>query len=734
MIVEMGECLYHFFMKERDKKYEPDLGTAVIQPNTPIIAGEFGSWKIVYTTGEYGLGSGGNIKIAWRWVSDGGVPQFDDPQAEGYTRITTTGDATIRASWHHRGYIRPKSTCMLLEVVAGALAANETVTIHLGDTALGSPGIRAQTYVESAFELFVLVDPTNSTDPRPIESRLILPVVAGETAQIACILPSQGVVNQPIEIFVKGEDRWRNPTPAPEDINYEWIGEGAVKIEDGRLWSKTAVSGHIRVTAGNFVCDSNPIVIKERPFALQRYWGDLHAQTEETTGVGTEDEYFSFGRDWARLDFMSHQGNDFQMDDAYWAHLNETTEKFDENGRFVVFPGYEWSANTPNGGDHNVIYRREGHPILRSSHWLIDTPASDLSPAHPADDFYRKLKRAVPLEEVLVCQHVGGRFANTRKYFDKELIQLVEVVSVWGVFEWILWDAIEAGHIVGVMGNSDGHHGRPGAEGPGMTEFGIENGLTCVLADSLTRDSVFDALKNRRCYATTGQRMLLDFSANGQPMGSIFDVTDGVLHLEATVTGTAPLESLQLFCGREVVGEIRPYSFTNLTQSNCIRISWQGSHERGGQRRVVWDGAVRLNGCEIVSAKTVAFDAVLDGIVQQSATEVTFSSSTTGDRDGLELMLGDARKGQIVFESAVGNTAVDLSDLTNQNPRRMVDFGGLDMQVTIERYPERLTERSLTLSKTVRLENQKLDKPLPYFVKATQADGHMAWASPIWVR
>ena len=57
-----------------------------------------------------------------------------------------------------------------------------------------------------------------------------------------------------------------------------------------------------------------------------------------TVGTGSEDEYFTFARDQARLDFASHQGNDFQIDDAYWAHLNRTVRQFQEDGRFVVFP------------------------------------------------------------------------------------------------------------------------------------------------------------------------------------------------------------------------------------------------------------------------------------------------------------------------------------------------------------------------------------------------------------
>jgi hypothetical protein len=40
----------------------------------------------------------------------------------------------------------------------------------------------------------------------------------------------------------------------------------------------------------------------------------------------------------------------------------------------------------------------------------------------------------------------------------------------------MLWDAFDMGYVVGVMCNSDGHKGRPGAEGPGAGQFGSPMG------------------------------------------------------------------------------------------------------------------------------------------------------------------------------------------------------------------------------------------------------------------
>jgi len=63
----------------------------------------------------------------------------------------------------------------------------------------------------------------------------------------------------------------------------------------------------------------------------------------------------------------------------------------------------------------------------------------------------------------------------------------MEIHSAWGTFEWLLTDGFALGHRSGVVCNSDGHKGRPGASYPGAATFGAYGGLTCFLAEELTR-------------------------------------------------------------------------------------------------------------------------------------------------------------------------------------------------------------------------------------------------------
>jgi hypothetical protein len=729
------------------KPLSPDLisrrlGLVTLEPAGPVIAGSLGQWRLVYTVGSYGLDEGGTIKMAQRMMSDWETPQFDQPTASGYTTVTTTGPAKLRPYYHRKAYDRPWSTCLVIDVYDGSLAPGDTVTITLGDRSQGSPGMRAQTFQEKAHEFRLLVDPTNAAVVRPLPTSPKFPIIAGDPVELVCILPSQAVAGEPIQIFVKGQDYWNNPTPAPDQLSFAWEGAGRPTIEGNRLTLPTPGCGYLIVSTrdgaptsdgapslvGALSCRSNPITVFEQPPKYKRYWGDLHAQTEATVGTGTEVEYFTFGRDVARLDFISHQGNDFQVTDEDWRRLNEATRFFHEDGRFVVFPGYEWSANTPAGGDRNVFYLEEGLPIFRSSHWQIpEVPEDEQTPAHPASVLFERIRQSVDPNKVLLGSHVGGRYADIRRYFDEELGPLVEVLSCWGVFEWLLWDAFEQGYIVGVMCNSDGHKGRPGAEGPGAGEFGIAGGLTCVLAESLSRSAIFAALKARRCYGVSGPRLDLDFTIDQQPMGSVIE-TRGQSQLQASVKGTAPLESLTLFRGKEAIKVVQPAAFSATTGSKRIRLSWQGSRIRGRGRRVTWDGLIRVSGVRLASATTVAFDAKTDGILHQTSHELRFKSCTTGDTDGIDLFLDQSEQGTIIFDSQVGRCEVNLGDL---NPKRSFNFGGLGMQLCFERYPEQLTDYEASLSETI---SPPPGQTTPYFVKAIQSDGHMAWSSPIYVK
>ena len=198
-------------------------------------------------------------------------------------------------------------------------------------------------------------------------------------------------------------------------------GESSVVVDD----LSVATPGDLRVELlgpdGALLARSNPLRISES-MTLTPYWGDLHGQSEETIGTNSARDFFTFARDKGFLDVCSHQGNDFQITTPFWNHLNELTAEFNADGRFIAFPGYEWSGNTGLGGDRNVLFLEEGRPIHRSSHALVDDLCDVDTDAHSAEDLFEALRD----EDCVVFAHIGGRYADIAMSHDARLERAVE--------------------------------------------------------------------------------------------------------------------------------------------------------------------------------------------------------------------------------------------------------------------------------------------------------------------
>ena len=337
------------------------------------------------------------------------------------------------------------------------------------------------------------------------------------------ILPTGRAAGERFRLCLKGEDAWGNPSDKcdlqaslrasvpveglPETVRFK-PGAFSVVVDDLSVTRPGDLRIEMLDPGGAVLARSNPLRISGSP-ALRPWWGDLHGQSEETIGTNSARDFFAFARDKAFLDVCSHQGNDFQITTPFWNHLNDLTAEFNADGRFIAFPGYEWSGNTGLGGDRNVLFLEEGRQIHRSSHALVHDLSDVETDANSAEDLFEALKD----EDCVVFAHIGGRYADIKMSHDARLERAVEVHSAWGTFEWLVHDAFEQGYRVGICSNSDGHKGRPGASHPGATSFGAYGGLTCMLAKDLTRRSIAECLRARHFYGTTGCRMILDTRA-----------------------------------------------------------------------------------------------------------------------------------------------------------------------------------------------------------------------------
>jgi len=72
-------------------------------------------------------------------------------------------------------------------------------------------------------------------------------------------------------------------------------------------------------------------------------------------------------------------------------------------------------------------------------------------------------------------------------------------------------------------------------------------GVVAVQAAHNRRETLWDALKARHCYGTTGERIIMELTINGQPMGSEFKAQMGdALDIRFEVNGSDELSFVEL--------------------------------------------------------------------------------------------------------------------------------------------------------------------------------------------
>ena len=741
-------------------QYLPDqMGSATVEPQGDFEAGSYQSFTLTYRAGTFGIDDTGSIKIVHRFASDMGRPQMADPAAPNYVSVEASNGAVLQVEYDGKRNIRPWDKTLYIKVVRGFLREGDRIIVRFGDPRGGCPGIRVQTFCEETFEFRVLVDAIATYNYVELPQQPEIRIVPGPPVLWKAILPTRRRRGESFRLCLKGEDRWGNPSDRcnhqfrlrasrpvqglPEKVTFApgvfaVVLEGLAVSEPGDLFLR------LEDESGAEVTTSNPLRVVEQS-GLLPYWGDLHGQSEETIGTNSARDFHAFARDKAFLDAVSHQGNDFQITQQFWAELNHLTDEFQEDGRFITFPGYEWSGNTGLGGDRNVLFRQEGRQIHRSSHALVDDLSDIETDANSAEGLFQALKD----EDCVVFAHIGGRYADIKMAHDARLERSVEVHSAWGTFEWLIEDAFEQGYRVGIVSNSDGHKGRPGASHPGATSFGSYGGLTCMLAPAFTRDGLLEALRRRHHYGTTGCRMILETGAafdrpaelfENDPgmgssasspvrtamMGDILRCGDETVAFHVDAMASAPVERMEIRNGLETLETYRPYGAAELGRR--IRVVWEGSEYRGRGRQTIWDGFAELAGNGFAQVRPINRHNVDKRFEQSGDSRLDWEALTTGGFGGFDAWLTDPETGTLKIETALVQAEIAVKDIGLED--LVFEAGGIKRQIRVFRLPDENPHRAIQLERRISLRSSG-DNAL--YVCLTQEDGHLIWSSPIYL-
>ena len=733
-------------------------GSAVLEPCVPVETRSYQTFKLTYTVGKLGIDDTGGVQVSFRFIGDAGKAQTTQPSAPNYVSAQSNGEGHISLSVREDGF-RPWKLLVTAKQRGGYLKEGEQIEIIFGDTRHGSPGMLMQTFVEGGYEFRVGTDVQATNNFLPLAQQFSVPVVAGPVSRWRAVMASLRRPGERFQLGLKAEDIWGNPTAQAAGCKLRLVPSMAVEglapeidfaPEDRALTIENlscASEGVLRI--GVFlddqqVAEAGPLVVRDGDVA--GFWGDLHGQSGETVGIGKIESYFDFARNKAFLDVTSHQGNDFQINKAFWARLNELTGQLDEPGRHVVFPGYEWSGNTAVGGDHNVFFRHEGRQIRRCSHALLEDRAELATDCNTLSDLYAGLKD----EDAVMYAHVGGRYANIFYDHDARLETAVEMHSAWGTFEWILTDGFELGRRVGVVCNSDGHKGRPGASYPGSATFGAYGGLTCFVTDRLDRDAIFEAMRRRHHYGTTGCRLHMDvrvelaqggelYERNPEAvpdtpkhqvgavmMGDIVKAASSSAELTFEVAAHAGIERIEIRDGARVLETIRPYGDADL--GDRVRVLWSGAEYRGRGRNTTWRGQARFDGPKIDRFETINLWNPERLFEQRGSNSVIWDTVTTGNFMGFDAWLDRARGGKLRVATNHGDLDVELGQLGCDDV--VLDAGGLARRLRCFRLPDGRLDREIKVSRSIEIGTER-DHPI--WICVTTEDGYQAWSSPIYL-
>ncbi|KPM44509.1 hypothetical protein AK830_g2022 [Neonectria ditissima] len=666
----------------------PFLGT--LQCNVDALtAGQWTEVIVEYTVGASGLADGAWIKGTFKFYSDWALFQTSDPTQDNYVSAqyvpgelhphqTAATVQSLAVRFDQKGHERPFQKAIIIDVVDGYMNPGDKIVVRLGDRRWGSRGTRIQTFVEENFLMRWYIDPVGTSRFAPIKPDIALSIKPGVIAKVKAISPRVVRPDVSFPIYIHTEDAWGNATTdikgLQAQISIARQGSGQPDWEDQVLFSNQGWTVANTTTAlsndGDFVLsvsvfDQEGVAIRttvdhitvDASLPVPRIlFADLHVHSDDTVGTNSTSYNFSYAQKVAGLDIVGYTANDFNITAERWDKTLGIINDINVSGEFVVFPGTEWCGNSAAGGDHNVVFLddpsinkpefphdRNGN-VARSFEWNEHGPAELTPGAWPLDEVYATYAHAP--ESHLLIPHVGGRRCNLAWHHPK-LERLLEIGSAWGLFEWLLRDAVKRGWKLGVSANSDEHRGRCGGGVPGTAVFGTKGGLTGVLSDSLERADVAKTLRARRTFATTGERLVGIASAkDGKLQGDDLIAAAGeTVTLNYRFYGSSGFSSIEAW---DASGQI---FHRNLQQEAAdvapastpkkLRVKWGGARLYDRYREAVWRGSILVSDATI--AHIQPFGGVLDNpeevVELRSDTQVIFNTHTSGDFDGVDIFL-----------------------------------------------------------------------------------------------
>ena len=492
------------------------------------------------------------------------------------------------------------------------------------------------------------------------------------------------------------------------------------------------------------------------PYRL--FWGDLHNHNEIGYAKGSLQRSIDNARE--HLDFFAFTGhsswhdmpkmpgdrqmkwvNGFKVQADHWPKTRQMLRDANADD-FVAFLGYEWHSS--EFGDYCPIFPEDQPELYLPDHVdkLLDFAEAKGALAVPHHVAYKQGWR-------------GANFAH----FRPSVCPLVEIFSEHGCSESVtapgpfirhsmsgrdtintIGRQLEKGLRFGFTASSDSHRGYPGAYGEGVVG---------VWARDLSAASLFEAFRARRTYAATGDRIVLDVSINGRPMGSEIAATAD-RQIDVRVRGEDAVAMVEVIRNGRVIHRHFPEDSLDGPlklpgKAKCrIQYGWGPWAALDLGNTCTWEMAVRLDGGRFLRAipcfQSAPYEEDLrDKLKIVSPTEIRLSSFTSRvmcfSEDPTKAIVcelegnPDAVLTVELTEPCRQTVKARLADLIHDN---VVTFTGV---FTSESHIIHPLLGPAQYSAQYRFQDRRPAGQGAdwYYVRVTEKNGHLAWSSPIWV-
>ncbi|MCE5278774.1 MAG: hypothetical protein ABFD92_17950 [Planctomycetaceae bacterium] len=452
-----------------------------------------------------------------------------------------------------------------------ALSAGTLLELDIPE--MGSSHTAGVTWAVSAG----ITDGIKSRSFTPVSDEKGVRFVAGEAASIKAFRKPDGTVR------VQHFDSYGNPAIGEKDAKPQADGPRVTVVDaEGRTAQSNATPR---------AADGTPI-----------WFGEFHWHCHVSCDAQRDlAEALTGARDELGLDFAG-PADHMAMTGKYYTPLTtryqtDVLRRFDEPGRFAPIIGAELGCR----GGHANIYCDSIETFLE----LTDRFESELWPRYKGPHYFYDLHHlaslCIPGKTLIVPHHTNrntgamsgpdGRPLWNAMHFpippERSAVRLFEIVQGSGCYESEVVDeqwkiacgglggsartALMRGYRFGFTGGTDNHDGWP------SVGHGACNGLTAVQSQSLDTGSIFRALYERRCYATSGARIVADVTCNGQPMGSEIKLAAADIPVfEITIHGTAPIAAVQIVHCGFVLADLP-------VEKNCLDFKAQWADDRRGR-------------------------------------------------------------------------------------------------------------------------------------------------------